>query len=116
MSISPERPTDAKKREKALDRWEGEGGAAISSCSVEAEGAVTGTPKVRSKVNVLMNRLVREGAVSGFKTNFGYMNGTLPPHVTVVAPDGRSQEEIRALVVDAITNIAVGIDVTVEPS
>ncbi len=72
------------------------------------------TQCVRGKVNVVMNRLVREGIIAGFKTNFGYDNETTSPHVTVAAPEGRPLEEVRALVLDAITEAAIGIDVTVE--
>ena len=61
-----------------------------------------------------MNRLVREGIISGFKTNFDDQGGTASPHVTVTVPEGRSLEEVRALVMDAITDTAIGIDVTVE--
>ncbi len=73
-----------------------------------------GTQKVRGKVNVVMNRLVREGIIAGFKTNFGYDNETTSPQVTVTALEGRSPEEVRALVVDALTETAISIDVTVE--
>ncbi len=73
-----------------------------------------GTQKVRGKVNVVLNRLVREGVISGFKTNFDQQGGADSPHVTATVAEGRALEEVRALVVDAITETAIRIDVTVE--
>ena len=73
-----------------------------------------GTQKVRGKVNVVLNRLVREGVISGFKTNFDDQGGNASPHVTVAVPEGRSLEEVRALVVNAVMEAAIGINVTVE--
>ena len=73
-----------------------------------------GTQKVRGKVNVVLNRLVREGVITGFKTNFGHDSETPSPHATVTAPEGRPLEEVRALVVNAVMEAAIGIDVTVE--
>jgi hypothetical protein len=34
--------------------------------------------------------------------------------VAITVPEGHSPEEVRALVVDAVTGAAIGIDVTVE--
>ena len=73
-----------------------------------------GTQNVRGRVNVAMNHLVREGVITGFKTNFGYDNETASPRVTIMVPEGRSTEEVRSFVVDAIMEAAIGIDVTVE--
>ena len=73
-----------------------------------------GVQKVRSKVNVVMNRLVGEGIITGFKTNFGDGNETTSQHVTVSAPEGRTLDDVRALVVDAVADTAIGISVTVE--
>ncbi len=72
-----------------------------------------GTQKVRGKVNVVMNRLVAEGVIAGFKTNFDFPDGTHTPQVAVSVPDDWSQEAARLLVVDALSEVAIGIDVTV---
>jgi hypothetical protein len=75
---------------------------------------MTGTQRVRGKVNLVMNCLVREGVITGFQTNFGYDNMTASPCVTITVPEGRSREEVRTLMVNAIAETAIGIDVTVE--
>jgi hypothetical protein len=69
--------------------------------------------KVRSKVNVVMNRLVREGVITGFKTNFDFPDGTHTPQVAVALSEEWSLEAARLLVVDALAEVVIGIDVTV---
>ncbi len=73
---------------------------------------MSGTQKLRSKVNVVLNRVVREGVISGFKTNFGNLGEADSPHVTVAVAEGQSLEEVRALVMDAVMGVVGGIDVT----
>ncbi len=72
-----------------------------------------GTQKVRGKVNVVMNRLAAEGVITGFRTNFDFPDGTHTPQVAVGVPNDRSQEAVRFLVVDALADEVIGIDVTV---
>ena len=72
-----------------------------------------GVQKVRSKVNVVMNRLVGEGVITGFKTNFDFPDGIHTPQVAVEVPDDWSPEAVRLLVVDALSEVVIGIDVTV---
>ena len=72
-----------------------------------------GVQKVRSKVNVVMNRLVREGLITAFKTNFDFPDGPHTPQVAVSVPDDCSPEAVRLLVVDALSEVVIGIDVTV---
>ena len=74
---------------------------------------MSGTQKVRSKVNVVLNRLVREGIISGFRTNFDFPDGPHTPQVTVSVSGERSPEAARLLVVDALAEVVVGVDVTV---
>ena len=73
---------------------------------------VPGVQTVRSKVNVVMNRLVAEGVITGFRTNFDFPDGTHTPQVAVSIPDDCSPEEARLLVVDALSEVVIGIDVT----
>jgi len=63
---------------------------------------------------MVLNRLVREGVISGFKTNFDQQGGAASPHVTATVAEGRSLEEVRVLVMDAIMETAIDITVTVE--
>ncbi len=72
------------------------------------------TRKIRGSVNVVLNRLVREGVITGFRTNFDQQGGATTPHVTATVAEEWSLEAARALIVDALTEVASGIDVTVE--
>jgi hypothetical protein len=78
------------------------------------ELTTAGVQKVRSKVNVVMNRLVGEGIIARFRTSFGQDDDTPSPRVTVTLSEGRSPHEVRALVVNAVAEAAIAIDVTVE--
>ncbi len=73
-----------------------------------------GTQNVRGKVNVVLNRLVREGVITGFRTNFDQQGGAANPHVNATVAEEWSLEAARALIVDALTGMAISIDVTVE--
>jgi hypothetical protein len=49
---------------------------------------MTGKPSVRGEVNVALNRLVREGVLESFKSNFGFQTApTWVPEITVVIPE-----------------------------
>ncbi len=73
-----------------------------------------GTQRVRGKVNVVLNRLMREGVISGFRTNFDNQGKAASPHVTVTVAEGKSLEDMQVLVMNAVMEVAVGINVTVE--
>ncbi len=48
---------------------------------------MTGKPRIRSEVNIALNRLVREGVLESFKTNFGAER--IPgwvPEITILIP------------------------------
>ena len=72
-----------------------------------------GVQKVRSKVNVVMNRLVAEGVITGFRANFDFPDGTHTPQVAVSVSEEWSPEVARLLVVDALSEVVIGIDITV---
>jgi hypothetical protein len=74
---------------------------------------VPGVQKVRSKVNVVMNRLVAEGVIAGFKTNFDFPDGPHTPQVVVAVSKEWSPEAARLLVADALAEVVIGINVTV---
>jgi hypothetical protein len=73
-----------------------------------------GEPRIRGKVNVVLNGLVSDGAIAGFRTTFGVDNGAGAPLVTVTAPEGQSPHDVKVLVMDALAGVAIGIDVAVE--
>jgi hypothetical protein len=73
-----------------------------------------GTQGVRGKVNVVLNRLVSEGAITGFRTNYYTRDEASAPVMTVTAPGGGSLDEVRVRVMDALMDVAIGINVTVE--
>ena len=72
------------------------------------------TRRLRGNVNIALNWLVREGVITGFKTNFDQQGTAATPHVTATVAEEWSLEAVRALIVDALTEVAIGIDVTVE--
>lgn len=74
-----------------------------------------GVPRIRGRINLVLNGLVRAGVIAGFRTSFGTDNGPGAPVVTVTAPGGGSPDDVRALVTDALADVAAGIDVVVEP-
>jgi hypothetical protein len=71
---------------------------------------------IRGNVNVALNRLVQGGIITGFKTTFGTDTGPGAPGVTITVPEGRSPVEVRERVMNALADVVVGINVTVEPS
>ena len=73
-----------------------------------------GIQGVRGKVNVVLNQLVREGVITGFRTNFDVPHGSSGPVVIITAPHGRPPEDARMAAMDAPMAVASGIDVTAE--
>ena len=73
-----------------------------------------GVRGIRGTINIEMNRLVREGVISGFRSNFDFRDKADLPHVIVTVPDGRSREDVRVLVLNAMAAVAVDIDIRVE--
>lgn len=75
-----------------------------------------GVRTIRGNVNVVLNRLESEGVITGFRTNFGLPEGASGPVVTVTVPASRSPEDLRVRVINAVTAVAIGIDIIVEPA
>ena len=72
-----------------------------------------GVSKIRGKVNIVLNGMVREGVIAGFRTNFGVDSEFGAPVVTITVPEGQSRDEVKARVVEALAGVA--IDIVVEP-
>jgi hypothetical protein len=71
--------------------------------------------KIRGNLNIVLNRLVRDGVIADFRTNFGDEDKSGTPLVTVTAPPGQDLAAVQSLVLNALTEVAIGIDVAVEP-
>jgi hypothetical protein len=74
---------------------------------------VTGTPRIRGRINTVLNGLVRSGAITGFRTN---LNSRAPQDdivITVTAPSETEaagclsavKEALRPLVPDAVIRL-----------
>lgn len=76
---------------------------------------MSGEPKVRGKVNMVLNGLVREGVIAGFRTTFGRDNEPGAPIITVTTPEGGSPDDVKLRVMDALADVVIGVGVIVEP-
>ena len=74
-----------------------------------------GVAKIRGQINVVLNRLVREGVISSFRTNFGSDKQEGAPQVTVSVPASKSIDDARFVVADALTEVVIGVKVIAEP-
>lgn len=76
----------------------------------------------RGNVNVALNRLVREGVITGFKTNFDDPGSALGLHVIVTADgvagkaraNAKRIEEVRQQVCAALDHLEAEATVTVQ--
>ncbi len=68
----------------------------------------------RGDVNLVLNRLIGQGVIASYRTNFDTVDAHQEPHVTVTAPASRSPDDVQLLVMDALAAVAVGIGLTVE--
>ena len=75
-----------------------------------------GVRTIRGKVNVVLNGLVREGVITGFRTNFDVPERLSGPIVTVTVPASGSPEDVQVRVTNAVAAVAIGIDIIVEPA
>jgi hypothetical protein len=73
-----------------------------------------GEPKIRGKVNAVLNRLVRDGVIAGFRTSFGRVNEPGTPIITVTAPEGAAEDDVKVRVMDALADVVIGVSVTIE--
>ncbi len=64
-------------------------------------------------INAALNRLVREGAIAGFKTNRGEKSHQAGLHVSVVPKDGDDAEGLRERILGVLTPLDDEVTVTV---
>lgn len=70
-------------------------------------------------VNAALNRLTREGIITGFKTNFGRTMPVGAPHVIITAAgitDAESEEAVRRQVASVLEPVIEGCTITVDRS
>lgn len=71
---------------------------------------------LRGDVNVTLNRLVAEGTIAGFKTNFGSSEPEVGLHVIVTPGAEADPEEVRRVVTGALERLVEAPTVTVDRS
>jgi hypothetical protein len=69
---------------------------------------------LRGDINLVLNRLVGQGVIASYRTNFDTVEAHQGPHVTVTAPPSRAPDDVRLRVMDALAAVAVGVGLTVE--
>ena len=70
-------------------------------------------------INAVLNRLVREGVITAFKTNIADRRSALGLHVIVTAPtadDRAKAEAVRRQVARALALLNEGVTVTIDRS
>ncbi len=71
-----------------------------------------GVLRMRGQIDVILNRLLREGVITGFSTNFGATGDPLPPPCIIVnPPSGQEPEAVQHRVAQAVADVATGIDI-----
>ena len=70
----------------------------------------------RGQINAVPNRLVREGAITGFKTTFGVRDYADAPPTTVTAAvlSARALNDVRVIEGAALATVAEGVAITAE--
>ena len=71
-------------------------------------------PKLRGKIDAMLNQMVSEGVISGFRLDFGDDNALSHPTVTVTVSEEQPLEDVRVRVIKALAAVVVGIDVAAE--
>ena len=64
-------------------------------------------------INAALNGLVREGVISGFKTNRGDKSHDVGLHVRVTAPEGESEDSVRAKIMNLLEPLDDEVTVSV---
>jgi len=68
---------------------------------------------LRGDINKALNRLVREGVIVGFQTNFGTPAEPYGVHVIVTPTSATNLEAVRNTVTDALSSLSEDVTVTV---
>jgi hypothetical protein len=71
---------------------------------------------LRGDVNVALNRLVAEGTIAGFRTNFGSTEPQMGLHVIVTPGSTTDSEDVRRVVTGALEKLVEAPTVTVDRS
>jgi hypothetical protein len=71
---------------------------------------------LRGDVNVTLNRLVAQGTIASFRTNFGASEPQVGLHVVVTPGEAFEAEEVRRVVTDALEKLVEAPTVTVDRS
>ena len=69
---------------------------------------------LRGDVNAILNRLVREGVISAFQTNFGTPAEAYGVHVIVTPASVTDREAVRRAVAQALDSLSEQVTVTVK--
>jgi hypothetical protein len=71
---------------------------------------------LRGDVNVTLNRLVADGTIAGFRTNFGSSEPQTGLHVIVTPGANADPDEVRRVVTGALEKLVEAPTVTVDRS
>lgn len=69
---------------------------------------------LRGDVNAILNRLVREGVISAFQTNFGTPAEAYGVHVIITPGSATDGERVRRTVSQALENLSEQVTITVK--
>ena len=69
---------------------------------------------LRGDVNAILNRLVREGVISAFQTNFGTPAEAYGVHVIITPGSATDRERVRSIVAQALQNLSEQVTITVK--
>lgn len=69
---------------------------------------------LRGDVNAILNRLVREGVISAFQTNFGTPPEAFGVHIIITPPSASDREAVRRTVGQALDGLSEQVTITVK--
>jgi len=69
---------------------------------------------LRGDVNAILNRLVREGVISAFQTNFGTPSEAFGVHIIITPPSATDREAVRRTVGQALDGLSEQVTITVK--
>ena len=70
---------------------------------------------LRGDVNAILNRLVREGVISAFQTNFGTPAEAFGVHIIIITPPSATDREaVRRTVGQALDGLSEQVTITVK--
>ena len=69
---------------------------------------------LRGDVNAILNRLVREGVISAFQTNFGTPAEAFGVHIIITPPSATDRDAVRRMVAQALDGLSEPVTITVK--